>query len=538
MDEKYIIHGPEPMIPVPQDTVGKQLFESLLKHKHLPNALIDAVTGESVSYSTILEKTCLLANSFKNYGLEQNDVIGISSENCVQYFYPIIAAMYSGITVTTFNPSYTVRELLHTAKISNPKMIFCTELTLSAVLKANVTSKVVILNRSQNIDKIECLDQFISNYSSKEFNIKDFRPATYSTNHVALILYSSGTTGLPKGVMLTHTNLNVRYCVIRDPRFNRNSNAGSVCAIGLLPFYHAYGLYSTFINLLSGQTVVVMKKFDEEIYLKTIQDYKITNLYLVPALAVILAKSTLLDKYDVSSVIEIGCGAAPLSKKIQEIIKKRFNLKFFREGYGLTETTLSVIGAPLNQIKEGSCGKAYSYTSVKVVDIETGKLLGPYQSGEWCFKGGLIMKGYAGDEEATKNAFDADGWFHSGDIGYYDEDGFFYIVDRLKELIKYKGFQVPPAELESILLTHPKIKDAGVIGLPDELAGELPLAFIVKQVEDLTEDEVKDFLAGQVSPHKRLRGGVRFINEIPRNPSGKILRRKLREFISLSKSKL
>ncbi|KAF2880010.1 hypothetical protein ILUMI_26169 [Ignelater luminosus] len=538
MDTKYELHGPELSVPVSQDPIGKQLFENLLKHQHLHNALIDAVSGETVSYTTLLEKTCLLANSFTNYGLKQNSVIGICSENNLQFFYPVIAAMYLGATVTTFNPSYTIGELIHTANVSKPQIIFCTKLTLPTVLKANIAPKLVVLDNNQNIDNTECLYQFIINYSTKGFTIKDFKPVFQSTEDVAFMLYSSGTTGLPKGVMLTHKNVNVKNAISRDPRYNRDTTAGSGCVIGLLPFYHAYGLFTTFHNIELGKTVVVMRKFDEKSYLKTIQDYKITVLYLVPPLAVVLAKSTLLDKYDLSSVVEVGCGAAPLGKETIEILKTRLNLKHFLQAYGMTETTLGVISMPTDHERDGSCGKVYPLTSVKVVDIETGQALGPNQNGELCFKSDLIMKGYAGDEEATKNVFDVDGWFHSGDIGYYDEDGFFYIVDRLKELIKYKGFQVPPAELGLILLTHPKIKDAGVVGLPDELAGELPLAFIVRKNKSLTEDDVENYIAGQVSPQKHLRGGVRFVNEIPRNPSGKILRRKLRDLLRQQKSKL
>lgn len=175
-------------------------------------------------------------------------------------------------------------------------------------------------------------------------------------------------------------------------------------------------------------------------------------------------------------------------------------------------------------------------TYAKVIDTETGKPLGPYQRGELCFKGDCIMKGYIGDKKATESTIDKSGWLHTGDIGYYDDDFEFFIVDRIKELIKYKGFQVPPAEIEALLLTHPKIKDAAVIGVPDEECGELPLAFVVKQTEgNLTEKEVIDFIAKKASPAKRLRGGVRFVDEIPKNPSGKILRRHLRDFVKNSK---
>lgn len=174
----------------------------------------------------------------------------------------------------------------------------------------------------------------------------------------------------------------------------------------------------------------------------------------------------------------------------------------------------------------------------KVID-ENGKSLGPNQRGELCFKGNRIMKGYANDTEATKNTIDKDGWLHSGDIAYYDEDKQFYIVDRLKELIKYNANQVAPAEIEALLLSLSKVKDCGVIGIPDEKAGELPFAFVVKQPgAELTEKEVIQFVAEQASKTKQLRGGVKFIDEIPRNPSGKLLRREMREMYKSLKAKL
>ncbi|RZB39936.1 AMP-binding domain containing protein [Asbolus verrucosus] len=215
------------------------------------------------------------------------------------------------------------------------------------------------------------------------------------------------------------------------------------------------------------------------------------------------------------------------------------NIPVIRQGYGLTEATLGVIMMAIGDTKHGSSGKVVTYMSCKVRDPDTGKSLGPGLVGELCFKGPMVMKGYYGNEEATRNSFTSDGWLLTGDLAYYDENQYFYVVDRLKELIKYKAFQVAPAELEAILLSNPKIKDVGVVGVPNEEAGELPLAFVVKnEGVDLTEKEVIDFVAERVSSQKRLRGGVIFVSAIPKNPSGKILRRELRKMLSSYKSKL
>lgn len=254
----------------------------------------------------------------------------------------------------------------------------------------------------------------------------------------------------------------------------------------------------------------------------------------------------------------ILCGAAPLRKETIDDVNARLGPITFTQGFGMSETTLGVLGQKDGFRSGGSVGCLRGGTWGKVVDVETGKNLGPNQEGELCFKGVFIMKGYIGNNSATQQAIDDKGWLHTGDIGYFDEKGEWFIVDRIKELIKFKGNQVPPAEIESLLLTHPKIVDAAVVGLPDEMSGELPLAFVVrKQGEKLTEKEVIDYVAGNLfidvfmlfddknmifldktSYAKRLHGGVRFIKEIPKNPSGKILRRVLKEKITKNQSKL
>nr|CAH7764266.1 unnamed protein product [Callosobruchus chinensis] len=243
----------------------------------------------------------------------------------------------------------------------------------------------------------------------------------------------------------------------------------------------------------------------------------------------VLLKHPMAKQYDLSCIKEMRSGAAPLGAELEKELKEKFNVEHVSQGYGMTETTLAVLATPHGKAKSGSCGVVVPGMMAKVID-DDGKALGKYQEGELCFKGPLIMKG---------NTIDPDGWLHTGDVAYYDADGYFFIVDRIKELIKYKAFQVAPAELEALLLTHNSIEDAAVVGLPDEMAGELPLAFVVKKPgAKLTEREVEKFIEDNVSPQKRLRGGVVFTNEIPKNPTGKILRRVLREKAKNMKSKL
>lgn len=303
--------------------------------------------------------------------------------------------------------------------------------------------------------------------------------------------------------------------------------------LGLIPWFHAFGNLTLFCQTLHGLRMVFLPKFEESLFLSCIETYGVTFAFMVPPLMVFLAKHPLVANYDLSSLRELLCGAAPLSKEVQDAVYARLpHLEAIRQGYGMSEMTLSTLVQLGRHMKPGSVGILRPGMYAKVVDPETGRVLGARQKGEICFRGSQVMKGYVGDARATRETIDKDGWLRTGDVGYYDEDGEFFIVDRLKELIKYKGYQVPPAELEAILLGHPRVKDAAVIGVPDERSGELPVAFIVRQQGvEVTAEELVAFVAGQTSPAKRLHGGVRFVEEIPKNPSGKILRRVLRDLV-------
>lgn len=305
-----------------------------------------------------------------------------------------------------------------------------------------------------------------------------------------------------------------------------------------LPWFHIMGFFGLYFYPTRKVYTVFLSRFESELFLSCIQRHRITSLVLVPPVVVFLAKDAAIDAYDLSSLREIFSGAAPLQADTEIAVYQRLpNIRVIRQGYGMTEG-LAMTLPPRQALKQGSVGLLVKGTQAKIVCPDTGKLMGPNEPGELCFRGPHLMKNYYNNEEATRNTFDDAGFLHTGDIGYVDNDGYFFIVDRLKELIKYKGFQVPPAELESLLLSHPQVNDAAVIGVPDESCGELPMAFIVRQPgSEVTAQEIVAFVAGHTSPAKRLRGGVRFVVEIPKNPSGKILRRVLRELVQGSGAK-
>jgi 4-coumarate--CoA ligase len=299
--------------------------------------------------------------------------------------------------------------------------------------------------------------------------------------------------------------------------------------VAFLPFFHIYGMQVLMNSTLTaGGTIVTMPRFELEPFLQLHQDYKITRTFVAPPVAVLLAKQPVVDNYDLSSLEQIFSGAAPLSAELAQEVGKRLGCEVV-QGYGMTELSPVSHLTPKGQFKPGSVGVTAPNTETMIVDPGTGEPLGVGADGEVWVRGPQVMAGYLNNERATADTIDADGWLHTGDIGHIDEDGHLYIVDRLKELIKYKGFQVAPAELEAMLLTHPAIADAAVIGRPDEEAGEIPVGFVVvKPGHELTEDDVMTFVASQVATYKQLRQ-VTFLDAVPKSPSGKILRRLLRD---------
>uniref|UniRef100_A0A5B7AUD0 Putative 4-coumarate--CoA ligase-like 9 n=1 Tax=Davidia involucrata TaxID=16924 RepID=A0A5B7AUD0_DAVIN len=278
-----------------------------------------------------------------------------------------------------------------------------------------------------------------------------------------------------------------------------------------------------------GETLVLMERFDFEGMLRAVEKYKVTYMPVSPPLVVAMAKSDVVSKYDLSSLQLLGCGGAPLGKEVSERFNDRFPNIVIVQGYGLTESgggITRMIG-PDESKKHGSVGRIAENMEAKIVDPATGEALPPEQQGELWLRGPTIMKGYVGDDEATSATLDSEGWLKTGDLCYFDSDGLLYIVDRLKELIKYKAYQVPPAELEHLLQSNPEIADAAVIPYPDEEAGQIPMAYVVRKPgSSITGAQVMDFIAKQVAPYKKIRR-IAFINSIPKSPAGKILRREL-----------
>ena len=343
-------------------------------------------------------------------------------------------------------------------------------------------------------------------------------------DEVVALPYSSGTTGLAKGVMLTHRNLVSNLVQTAAPVDVNESDT----VITVLPFFHIYGMQVLMnLGLSLGATIVTMPRFDLAQFLQLHQDYGATRAFVVPPMVLALARHPLVDEYDLSKLTWINSGAAPLSAELALEAAARLGCEVV-QGYGMTELSPVSHLTPPGGWKPGSVGVAAPNTETMIVHPGGGPL-GFDEDGEVWVRGPQVMRGYLNNPAATASTIDRDGWLHTGDIGHVDEDGHLFVVDRLKELIKYKGFQVPPAELEAILLTHPAVADAAVVGLPDDEAGEIPVAFVALRAgHQVSEEAIASFVAGQVAHYKQVRT-VTFVEEIPKSASGKILRRVLRD---------
>ncbi len=516
-----IYRSPHPDIPIPDRTVPGLVFSNAATYGDKP-ALVDGPTGRTITYNHLVALTRRLAAGLSERGFKKGDCLALYSPNVPEY--PVVfhgVASIGGI-VTTVNPLYTAGELHQQLLDSKPKYLVTIPQFLATAQEAAKDTSVAEMFV---FGQAEGATPFAALLTS------DVAPPDVTINpreDLIALPYSSGTTGLPKGVMLTHHNLVAECSVIDvapDTEFPRYDDV----VIAFLPFFHIYGIVA-FLNfcLWKGATVITMPRFDLEQYLAMVQNHKVTYLHIVPPVALAMAKHPIVDKYDLSSARLALSAAAPLGESVAQAFMARLGIPIF-QAYGMTEVSGAThLGATTpDKLKPHSAGRVLPNTECKVVDLPTGNLMGPGEQGEIWVRGPLIMKGYLGRPDATRNTIDADGWLRTGDIGYADEDGDFFIVDRSKELIKYKGLQIAPAELEAVLLAHPAIADVAVIPIRDEEAGEVPKAFIVRK-SDVTAEDVQAFVAARVAPHKKIRQ-VEFVDAIPKSASGKILRRVLIE---------
>ena len=473
-------------------------------------ALVDSASGRTVSYGELASASQRAAASLAARGFGKDDVLALYSPNLPEFVSTVLGVAMAGGATTTANPLYTAGELAFQLRDSGARMVVTIPPFLDRATEAAREAGIeAVLGYGDLADE------------------RGAPPApSGASDDVVLLPYSSGTTGLAKGVELTNRAVVAQLAQLESAfPFTTEDTIMAVA-----PMYHCMGLIVVVSHALAqGATVVTMMRFDFEAFLQAMQDHRVTATIIAPPIALGLARHPAVDDYDLSWLRWMGCGAAPLDPQLEEECAKRLGCPV-AQGYGMTEATATIAAPDVEHpetIVRGTSGQLLPGVEARVIDPETGADLPPAAEGELLIRGPQLMRAYRGRPDATAATIDADGWLHTGDLGTVDADGRLRITDRLKELIKVKGLQVAPAELEILLRAHPAVADAAVVGVPDERAGEVPKAFVVARAE-LDRDEVMAWVAERVAPHKRLRA-LDVVDEIPKLPSGKVLRRVLRE---------
>jgi acyl-CoA synthetase (AMP-forming)/AMP-acid ligase II len=506
-----IFRSPWPPLQYASASVGDAVLAVARQFGGKP-ALIEGETGRTLTYRQLADGAEHVAAGLAHAGLKPGQPLALALPNSIDFALAFFGALRAGAWVVPINPIYTAAEMEHQIHDSGARFLV-TVPERAAELAPAVDSVFEIGGRWNEL--LECAEAPPEVHSSP--------------GDLAMLPYSSGTTGKPKGVMLTHDNVlaNVHQFIAATGIEHQD------VLVNVFPLYHVAGLNCILNSHLAvGATVVLMRRFDLEGWLALIEQYRGTAILIPPPVVLAIVKSPAWDRFRLDSLQGALCGAAPLGADLQKAFEDRTGL-VLRQAWGMTEAAATVAADVNHRVrrKHGSCGYLSPSIEARVVDVATLQERGPDETGEIWLRGPNIMQGYWKQPAATADTLVSDGWMRTGDIGYLDSDGCIFLVDRLKELIKYNAQQVAPAELEDIVQSHPDVLDAAVIGAPDEAAGEIPMAFVVRRDgAHLDAAELMSFVAARVAPHKKIRA-VEFVDEIPKSPAGKILRRVLKEVV-------
>lgn len=511
-----IYRSPHGALPRREITITERIFEGVRQRPDAP-VLIDGPSGRRMTGREFEQAVKSLAGGLAGRGIGPGSVVAIMSPNLPEFCVVFHAVAWAGGTVTTVNPTYTAPELAHQLRDSGARMLVTVPPLLDtarAGIEGTAVAETVVIGEAEGATPLAALIGAPL----------DAQVPVDLDRDVMVLPYSSGTTGLPKGVMLSHANLvtNVDQILAVRP-----VEPGEM-TVGFLPFFHIYGLVVLAnVYLAAGGGVVTMPRFDLEMFLRLVSDHRTPQAFVVPPVMLALAKHPTVDSFDLSALKHTLSAAAPLGPELSEAAARRLGVGS-DQGYGMTEMSPVSHLSPRGQGRPGRVGQPVPGTECRLVDPVSGRDVAPGEEGELWVRGPQVMMGYHARPDATAAAIDAEGWLRTGDIATVDAEGHFEIRDRLKELIKVKGFQVAPAEIEAVLVTHPGIADAAVIGIPDEEAGEVPMAFLVSAGgEALTLRDLDAWFEGQLAHYKRVRR-IEYVEAIPKSASGKILRRLLR----------
>lgn len=513
-----LFESPLPPIETPPMSVPDLIRANARELGDRP-ALVDANSGLTLNYAELDRQIGRVAAGLADDGLVPGEVVALISPNCVDWPVAALGVMAAGGVVTPVDPLYKGEELAHQLRDAGATraivFVMAVPEVRSVAEDCGVETIYVLYGDEGGTPFTELIDHDLEDLDAR------VEPAA-----VACLPYSSGTTGPAKGVELTHANivaaLKQAETVLELGTENR--------VMAFLPMFHIMGLsVVTLASLNAGCQLFTVPMFEPVAFLTALQEHRIDAVIAVPPVMNLLAFHPMVDDYDLSSVRLVGCGAAPLGAEIERAVAARLDCNV-GQGWGMTETsggaTMPMVRGEEVDSRPGASGRLLPSCEALIIDPSTGESLGPGETGELWVRGPNVFGSYLNNPEATAATVDGAGWLHTGDLCHFDDDGYLFVTDRLKELIKVKGFQVAPAELEALLLTHPSVGDAAVIGRPHERHGEEPVAFVVR-AGAVDANDLIAWVGERVADYKQL-AVVEFVEAIPKNPSGKILRRELR----------
>ncbi|KAI0125595.1 hypothetical protein BJ170DRAFT_631737 [Xylariales sp. AK1849] len=540
-----IFRSKHPDIDLPNITIWQMLFGEDSSYSPLNNfaardlaGYVDATTKERVSWKDVQEAATHISTALtRRYGYKTGETLALFSRNTIWYPVMLFAAIRLGGVVSGASPAYNVEEMTYALRTANAKFLAThpasMQVAKQAAKNAGIPQEHIFLLEG-GLDGFTTVKDLIR--IGQSYGIQDQTPAfklpvgKKNGEICAFLSFSSGTTGLPKAVMISHQNVIAQ--VLQAQMLTTEDHRQ---VLGVLPLFHITGLvHCLHLPVVINAEVIMLPTFTMEAMLSTITEYQIREILVVPPILIRIVRDPIVAKYDLSCIKRFSSGAAPVSEEIIQLLNQNYPGTGFKQGYGMTESCACITAHTpddYNYKNAHNVGKIVASTEVKIID-EDGKELGIGEPGEILARGPQVVMGYLNNEEATKETFDEDGFLHTGDQGVMDSEGFITITDRIKEMIKVKGIGVAPAELEDLLLGHSKVEDCAVLSIADDMAGERPKAYIVLKrgvpTNRNTGLEIIGYVEERKVRHKWIKE-IEFIEEIPKSASGKILRRVLRD---------